>query len=249
MYTKELREARFKCILFAILVAFSASSSAILYSFTSGMINTSNSQLPAPLAAQMQQTFSSFNSYIWGGWFQINGILYLAVFAAILGTSLIAGEVSRGSIFFLLSRPVGRDRVLLIKYGVSALLVLLVALLGTVLIFTIGTIVGHSVDLSRMLLATLLAWLGTLFVLGLTLVCSVLFSDVLRPALVALGVTAVLALPAFIPTLQRWSLISYWSSADAYFKGTFPLTNLIVDLVAAVLPLIVALVLFRKKAY
>jgi ABC-type transport system involved in multi-copper enzyme maturation permease subunit len=173
----------------------------------------------------------------------------MAAPAAILGTSLIAGEVSKGSIFFLLSKPVSRDRVLLTKYGISALLMLIVALIGTALLFIVGMSTGHILDLSRMLMATLLAWLGALFVLSLTLVCSVLFSDVLRPALVALGVTVVLALPVFLPNWQNWSLVYYWSSADAYFKGDFPLTNLLVNLAAATLPLIAALMLFRRRAY
>lgn len=249
MYTKELREARFKLVVFAILVTISTTTNTLFYPFTSGLGSSTRAGLPASIASQMQHMFSSFDLYMWSNWFQINGAVYLTLFATLLGTSLIAGEVSRGSIFFLLSRPISRDRVLLTKYGISALLMLMIALLGTSLVFTVGAMAGHSLDLPRMLMATLLVWLGALFVLSLALLCSVLFSDVLRPALVALGVTVVLALPAFMPTWQNWSLIFYWSSADAYFKGVFPLTNLLVNLTAAALPLIVSLVLFRKKAY
>lgn len=230
MYIKEVLEARGKFALFTLLVAASAIGNMLI-------------------VLLMPNNHTPFEVSSWDNWFHTNAIGLLAIFAAILGTSLISGEVSRGSIFFLLSKPVSRERVLLTKYATSALLILLVALIGALLVYIIGSTAGHSLVLANILMSVALAWTGTLFVLGLTLVFSVLLHDSVRPALIALSITAMLALPLLLPGGHSLSLISSWFNADTYFRGTFPFTGLLVNLVAAIVPLLIALLLFRKKAY
>jgi len=44
-------------------------------------------------------------------------------------------------------------------------------------------------------------------------------------------------------------LTGYWSSQAAYLGQEFPTKALIICLVAAVLPLVLALTLFRRQAY
>ncbi len=230
MFIKELLEARIKCVIFALLVAATTVGNMLI-------------------ALSMPNDHTPFEVYAWNNWFHTNAASILAVFAAVLGTNLISGEVSKGSIFFLLSKPITRDRVVLMKYMSSAMLMLLLALLGSLLIFIVGAATGHPLALLNILMTTLLLWLGTLFVLGLTLIFSVLFRDVLRPAIFALAITAVLLLPLVLPSWRNWSLISYWLNADTYFNGVFPLAGLLVNLLAAAVTLFIALLLFRKQAY
>jgi hypothetical protein len=82
-----------------------------------------------------------------------------------------------------------------------------------------------------------------------SLLFSVLFKDVLRPLLCALIITILTAIPGFIPNWSTWSLTGYRSSQAAYLGQEFPTKALIVCLVAAVLPLVLALTLFRRQAY
>ncbi len=177
-----------------------------------------------------------FKVLSWNHWFQTNAAGLLAVFAAVLGMNLISSEMSRGSI-------------LLTKYVSSAVLMLLVALLGNLLVFIVGSIVGHPPALLNILMTTLLLWLGSLSVLGLALIFSVLFQDVLRTVLLALAITGALLLPLVLPGWHNWSLISYWFSSDTYFNGVFPLVGLLVNLLVAAMTLFIALLLFRKQAY
>src|SRR5216683_190408 len=83
----------------------------------------------------------------------------------------------------------------------------------------------------------------------LALLFSVLFRDVLRPLLCTLVITILAIIPGFFPNWGTWSLPDYWSSQAAYLGQSFPTKELIICLVAAALPLFLALILFRRQAY
>ncbi len=169
--------------------------------------------------------------------------------AAVLGAGLIAGEVSKGTIFLLLGKPISRERVLLTKYVVSALILFAVTVLSSVALIITAAIAGYSQQLGGIMISTVLLWLGVLFVLGLALLFSLLFKDVLRPLLCTLVITILAIIPGFFPNWGAWSLLGYWSSQAAYLGQSFPTKELIICLVAAALPLFLALILFRRQAY
>jgi ABC-type transport system involved in multi-copper enzyme maturation permease subunit len=249
MIVKEHIETRWKAIVCGLLALLLVGVSAATYDLFRSMLSGSGSQVPQFFQQQVQQFLGSYDLYVWGNWFAKNGTEVLAVLAAILGAGLIAGEVSKGTIFFLLGKPMTRDRVLLTKYAVSACVLLAVTLPCSVALLLVAAIVGHPQPIGGVALSTLLLWLGVLFVLGLALLFSVLFKDVLRPLLLALFVTILLAIPGFFPHGGSWSLLMYWSSQAAYLGQAFPVKEFIICLAGAALPLILALALFRKQAY
>jgi ABC-2 type transport system permease protein len=247
MKAKELLEARWKFIIFALLVLLVAGLNVASYQFAKDLLQPALSDPAIP--PMFQQRLTSFDAFAWGSWFQTNAPVFLALLAAILGSGLIAGEVSKGTIFFLLSKPVSRERILLTKYAMSMGILLAVSLIASIAIEGVSVILGHPQDIPRLLTATVLVWLGALFTLGLSLLFSVMSTDIMRPLTLALVITLVLSLPAIFPNGENWSLGLYWSSEEAYLNGGFPLKEYGVCLVAAILPVIGALVLFLKKAY
>lgn len=256
MVVKEFIEARWKAIIGGVVAVLAATALASTYDLIKNMLagplaGKATQQIPPQLQGQVQQLTGSFDGYVWSQWFTKNGPEILAILAAVLGASLIASEVNKGTIFFLLSKPVSRNRVLLTKYLVSALILLGVTLLSGVAILVAAAIVGHPQNVGGVLISTILLWLGMLFVLGLALLFSVLFHDVLRPLIFSLLITLLLSVPGLIPnaTLNDWSLTSYWSDFAAYQGTTFPLKALLICLVAAIVPVALAIPLFRKQAY
>lgn len=251
MKTKELLEARWKLISFALLALLVAGLNVGSYQFVKGLMPgmLTGGSVPPGIQNLVQERLASFNAFAWGGWFQLNAPFVLALGAAILGCGLIAGEVSKGTIFFLLSKPVSRERILLTKYGVGTGILFAVTLTASITIEGVSIALGHPQDVLRLLVATVLLWLGALFPLGLSLLFSVVFPDIVRPLAFALVITVVLSLPAIFPNGQDWSLVRYWSSSDAYLTGSFPLKEYLVCLATAALPLPGALIMFRKKAY
>ena len=70
-------------------------------------------------------------------------------------------------------------------------------------------------------------------------------------AKVTLTVVAVLllSLPGLFPHGADWVLPGYWSSLPAFLGHEFPAKALLISLVAAVIPVLGAVPLFRRQAY
>ena len=250
MVAKEIIQARWKLIIGGGVTLAAAVLLTAAYGWLTSLLPITNAaQLPEAARDELALMMSSFDYYVWTQWFADTARQVLGLIAAILGAGLIAGEVSKGTIFFLLSKPVGRERVLLTKYAVSGAILLAVALLGSAGLVVTAAVMGRPQPLVGVLLSTLLLWLGTMFVLGLALLFSVLFDDVLRPAVLAIVVTVLLGVPGYFPAWRGWSLPGYWANLPAYLGTGFPTKELLVCLVAAVLPMAAALAVFRERAY
>ena len=250
MAIKELIEARWKAIICGLIALVLVEVSTATYGLFKSALSTSNmQQLPQFLQQQMQQMTGSYDLYVFGNWFAKNGPEIMVIMAIVLGAGLIAGEVNKGTIFFLLGKPISRERVLLIKYAVSALILLAISAISCIALLVTAAIAGHPQNIGGVVISTFLLWLGVLFGLGLALLFSVFFKDELWPLICALVITLLTVIPSFIPDWGAWNLISYWSNQAVYLGQGFPAKEFAICLVAAVVPLILALALFRKRAF
>jgi ABC-2 type transport system permease protein len=209
---------------------------------------TSNPELKASIA----EATGDYPPYLWNTLFNPGNSLglLLLILAASVGASLIAGEVTRGTIFVLLSRPLSRARLLLTKYAVGAAGLLAVTLTLTLALLIIAAAAGQPQQPGGALVSALLLWLGSLFVLGLATLFSVVFTNVLAPLALSLALTGLLALlPTLLGLPSGWSLPAYWSSLPAFLGQQWPLRELLVSVVAAALPLLLAYHLFRRRPY
>lgn len=211
-----------------------------------------NAQDPA-LRAGLAEALRDPASFVWDTTFNpLNGLgLMLLFLAALIGASLVAGEVTRGTIFVLLSRPLARDHLLLTKYAVGAAALLAVILAVTVLVLMLTpALLGQPLHAGGTLVSALLLWLGTLFVLGLATLFSVVLSDPLRPlALTVLVLVLLSILPSLLGLSAAWVLPAYWTNLPAFLGQEFPVWPLVVGVIAAAVPLLAALLLFRRRQY
>ena len=114
------------------------------------------------------------------GWY---GSPLLAILAAILAVTLVSREVGQGTIHLLLSKPIGRTRLLLEKYAVGAGALLAVAVIGAIGLVVSAAVQGYPLGFLSVVgvaLSTTLIWLGSLSVLGGALLASVFFKDVFK---------------------------------------------------------------------
>lgn len=224
------------------------------------------------------------------GVYEAGKYMVLVPLAALLGVALVSGEVSRGSILLLLSRPIGRTRIFLTKYSVGASLLLATALLSVVGLVVSRYAHGYpaaAINVAEILASAGLFWLGTLSVLGVAVLASVLFGDVIRSAIATLVACYVaISAPSWISEIAStvWLLTNeqgfmespmaqegwyesfeifkitrYWSFLDPYESGPFveplafqqpdPMLSVLVCSIAALLPLLAAFWLFRRKSY
>lgn len=254
MIAKEWREARWKFLIAAALVLVLTLNLTPYEELVKYVPDTS---VPAARA-----TYELFLFYGAGGY------VVLIPLAALLGVALISGEVSGGSIFLLLSSPVSRTRLLLTKYGVCAGVLLAAALLGGVTLFVAAEERGYpleSLRFSGVALSAALIWLGSLFVLGVALLASILFRGVIGSVVAtALALALIFELPNLMLTLSYAGFFSeplqelsdklpwlplYWYSKSLYMGRSFVPTYFFVSTVAAAVPLLAALWIFNRKAY
>ncbi len=266
MIAKEWRDARWK---FAIATALVLAIGVMIPIDTLFPHAYSLFGEPANVVAPSPREDAGYLRYLlWSQWFtEASGNLILMLMAAILGAGLISDETNRGTLFLLLNKPVSRGRVLLTKYAINASVLLAISLLGSAALLVTTRAFGYPQDTSGVLVSTVLMWLGLLFVLGTALLLSVALDNTLLavagtflvwiltsvfPALVAQQV-AVLFLSSqseFPASLfDALALSPYWSSLAAYSGESLPTTQLLISLTTAALPLLVALRVFKRKAY
>lgn len=250
MKTKELLEARPKIIIFTLLAFLVLAGNIAVYQLSESLREHGGASSPLLQEIMQDPLMKNFTAFVWDHWFATNGPFILALFAVFLGSGLIASEVSKGTIFFLLSKPISRDHILLTKYAVSAWLLLGVSILASLVLAIAGIAEGQPQNLLHLLIATGQLWLAVLFPLGLSLFFSIISPDSLRPVILSLLITLPLVfLPTVLPDGLDGSLGHYWSDQSVYLVGGFPLKEYLICLLTALVPLFAALVVFRRKAY
>src|SRR5262249_46994079 len=123
MIAKEIREAWWKVLIGLVTPLVTAASLGLSATEVDpGYVAHRLSVYPAVTS----RPIPLYDSWVWIQVFTLSTgatVLFLVV-AALLGASLVVSEVTRGTIFFLLTRSQSRDHILLTKYGVGAALLL-----------------------------------------------------------------------------------------------------------------------------
>lgn len=276
MIAKEWREARWKLLLGALVILVFAAMVVVPYRWMAGETVVAPNMLPEglPLAEGFPRELSPDESAAYSlknDFGTICGYV-LVPLAVLLGVAVISGETGSSTVFLLISRPVSRSRLLLTKYGVGAAALLGVALLGCVGIVASAALRGYPIEQISVFGATLsvlLLWIGSLFVLGTSLLMSVVFRNVLFGlAATVVALYAVLVGPQLLSAFLRepiprpsgtvhWShswltwldVSRYWGGEILYLGESFAAVNFLVYSMLAALPLLAALWIFNKKAY
>ena len=256
MIIKELRSAWWATLAGIAVVALAIFSllNTNLHAVT---LQDLNNAVDANWAAVANGHLSTTSGAIWAAFYSGNMLyLFVGLIGVLFGARLFASEASSGSIFLLLSRPLSRERILLTKYGTCAVLLLILCCICGISALMIGAGAGVAQPIGGVFISTLLLWLGSLFVLGLTLMYSVLIPSAIAAGALGFFTTYVVSLgPLFhqqnpsLPGGLEWSLPTYWSNLDLYAGTINPTQSLMIAVIAALLPLLIALFLFRRKAY
>ena len=151
MKTKEVLEARWKMLTFTLLALCTSAGNIAIYRWSENLREQGGTSSPMLQEMMQDPPMKNFTAFVWDHWFATNGPFILTLFAVILGSGLIAKEVRKGTIFFLLSKPVSRERILLTKYGVSAGLLLTVSVMNSMVVAISGFVVGEPQDLLHLL--------------------------------------------------------------------------------------------------
>jgi ABC-type transport system involved in multi-copper enzyme maturation permease subunit len=261
MIVKEARADRW-AVLLGIAVLLLRLQSVVTTDLRTQSLGALADNFDADFSLVASHHISAGSAFLWATFFNdLTIYLLVGVVGAVFGAGLVASEVSSGSIFVLLSRPVNRTRALLFKYGVAAALSLICCAFCGVLALAVGAWQGVAAPpLGGLLLSIVLLWLGMLFVMGMSLLYSVLVPSAFAAGVLGFFTTYVIVLaPLFhsgtAPHVHYflggldWSIVQYWGSLGIYAGTDSPVKSLVVAGTAALLPAVAALVLFVRKAF
>lgn len=164
VFGKTLYERRWSIIIWFVAVFLSTFLTMLLFPSLRDSLGASLQDVPESMrdllgSAEDYQTVTGFADL------QIIAqmVFLTIIMGVIVGTSLLAGEESSGTLQALLAQPVRRSRVYMQKFWALCVMTFITCsgLFGGVLIGVV--VLGESINAWRLFLATLMIWLLTLF--------------------------------------------------------------------------------------
>ncbi len=151
------------------------------------------------VARELLAIFGNYSLYVWSQWNAKNLYQVGALFAIIIAAIQFAGEVSRRTIGFYLTRPISRWQGFLAKAAAGSLILLIIFGGGTIIIWAASIIIGQSADWGRLFAALVvsLVWLNVYYLVGC--IISTLSREPITAGVIIGLVGIGLSLPGLLP--------------------------------------------------
>lgn len=196
LWDKAWTETRWRFVIGLVIMACTAAFIVGLYPRVmelmreAGQTALPQGRLGEEIRAQMAIS-STFRGYAWSQYFAKNLPQQWVLFAAVIGTGGVVAQIGSGALFTL-SLPASRERLLAARtlVGFAELAVLAVA--AAAIPSLVAPVVGQSFPLAEALTYAFTVVVGGLPIFALAVWLSTLFSDVWRPALIAIAAGLVL---------------------------------------------------------
>lgn len=220
--------------------------------------------MPEPMLSALGLTKETVEEVFGAEGFSLAGFLgteYLTwwpviagIYAFMFGSGIVAREVERGTMEFLLSHPIPRYRLVVSKF-VAFLAIVGVLVVCSVLGIAAGLpTVDEEVNMVRVFLVTVQAGLAVTAIAAYSLLVSCLVLDPRKAMAIAGGITAALYILNLIAPilgsfegLQKLSLFYYFRPFDMLLQGKFAISSLLVYLGSTATCFAAALVVFQHR--
>jgi ABC-2 type transport system permease protein len=252
MIARTARDELWKSLLCFVLLTILMGIAIAFYPGLKGKADFLTQLVPKIFSGLVADFFvGGYSSYAAGQQFFKNVNMLGSIFAILFATSAIARESERGTLELLLSRPVSRTRIILVKFSVSALGIALPIFLSSILIIPMSSLfIGESVSLKPLLLCSLHATLVIWFVLGYSFLLSVLIDDQIKVAAAGLSIFVFMMLLLVFKEVEQFSLYYYshiYVYRDIFLGKPYPVLYSSAMLVLTLLSLGATLFFFRRK--
>jgi ABC-type transport system involved in multi-copper enzyme maturation permease subunit len=177
---------------------------------------------------QELELMSDYRGYVWSQWFRQSMRETWTIFAVLIGTGGLLTQTSGGAALFTLSLPVTRQRLVLVRAGTGLSELLAMAIAAALVVPLLSSVVGETYGFGDALLHGLcLAIAGSVF-FSLATFLSTVFTDVWRPAIIALVVAYSLYFVEAAPSPVRIGITGVMT-AERYFRtGDLPVVGLLI---------------------
>jgi ABC-type transport system involved in multi-copper enzyme maturation permease subunit len=248
---RELRSLRWVLSAGLILTLLLAGIAAGTYPYLNRVLGSLPEEVLESLAGleiarDLLAMTSDYSYYLWTQWNAKNLVQTGSLFALLLAVLQFSAEASRGTMGFLLTRPVSRRQVFTAKLITGAVVLLLLSAGGSLILLLASLVAGNPVDGGlTLVISSLISWVWlVLFYLICTGIC-LTGHDPVRSGALSAAAGLILSLPVHIAPVRFLSIFWHMRAAGWYLEGDAP----IISLCAAVLFIsLTALISFRRFA-
>lgn len=193
--------------------------------------------------------FGDYSSYVWSQWNAKNLYQFGALFVIFIASFQFAGEVSKHTIGYYLTRPISRKEGYLAKIA-SGLIILVIIISGsTVFIWVASSLMGQTADWGRFVAATLisLTWLITYYLLAA--IISTLNREPLAAGILIVLAGIVLSLPGLFKLSRQYSIFYQMRAVDYFIYGEPVFVPILFALLINAILLVVGLKVFSVRDF
>lgn len=249
---KEFRELRWLLWVGIIVLSLMGIIAALTWLWTDdlfGMLDLMGQEFRDLMEGEMRFAMDSLTNYLWSQWHPKNLLQIGTLLAIIIGAQAVASEVNRGSIEFLISRPVSRASILIHKSAAGAIILSLAVWVSTLFVIGTGMALG-SVHWQSLLAATFLTNIGLFIVQAFATWISVHSADAIKAGAIS---AALLALYSVLGMFRATSQASFfWQMRGiSWFVGggAYPWLAIVGMITVTLLLFGLAIHQFAKKEY
>lgn len=246
---KEANEHKWKLVLGFLYLSLMAVILPFSFEYLKNILPSIEQSIPAPLQKDMNLYMSTFETYLWSQWTGKNLSQIIIAIALILGSSTMASEASKGTISFLLTKPITKLSIFLTKaFLANSYLFILVFLPTTIMyiasIFSTKGEVGILVFLS-----VIPAFLAGVVAYFIGLYFSITSDDAIKAFAYGAGLVIVNSLFSLFEITEKFSLSYLYKGSEDFLRGNFPYLNTVILLVTAIFLCVLCYKRFIKKQY
>lgn len=253
-FTKTLYERRWSTLLWFVSISGFVLLIVLLFPSLRDSFGEALSEIPE----SMQGLLGDVNAYqTISGYVDLQVIAQMVfltiIMAVIAGTALIAGEEKNRTLQSLLAQPVSRTYVYLQKLG-ALVITTIVACAGLYAGTALGLlIIGESLDMLRLLQATLMTWLLTFFFAAMAYSIGAMSGKKGIAGVItgfyAFAAYMLTALAGLAPVLEKLNYVSpfYYFNTPSVLANGLDFGNLALLGSVSVIFLIVGLLIFQRR--
>jgi ABC-2 type transport system permease protein len=168
---------------------------------------------------EVAEVVRTYRGYVWSQWFRQQLPQTWTLFAILLGTGGLLTQATRGGSLYTLSMPASRTRLLGVRATTALAELFVLAIVPSLMLPLLSPLVGQTYGIGDMLVHSACVLIRGSIFFSLAFLLSTVFTDVWRPAIIAVCAATALRLfeTAFHDILPS-SLVNVMS-AESYFRG------------------------------
>lgn len=191
-----------------------------------------------------------YRGYVWWQWFRQNLPQTWTVFAVLLGAGGLLSQTSGGAALFTLSLPASRARLMATRGAIGLAESLVLAMVPALVIPLLSPAIGETYSIGDALVYGTCLFIGGAVFYSLTFLLSTVFSDVWRPALIAIAIAAVLGIVEQVSREASQYGLYRVMTAQAYFRsGELPWMGLVLSAAASAAMLYAATINIARRDF